>query len=431
MKKLHVFSGLRDFFVLWGSQTLSSLGTAMTNFALIIWVYGQGGTASSITSMTICSFLPTILFRFIAGTFADRWDKKWIMLVSDLLAACGTLTILLLHSLSSLEIWHLYVINFLLSLMNSFQVPAANVATGLLVPQEQYTRVSGLQSFAGSVVSILAPALGSVLLALGGLNVVLLFDLASFAVAFLTLLFSIQIPDGQQGGGQVPEPFWKSCMEGIRFLRNNAAVWRLILFFAAVNFLAKLGNDGMLPPFVLGKTDGDQNALGLVQSAVALGILAGSLFVTLMRPAKRKTTAIFVSCAITFLTGGVLLGLSGSLPLWMAASFASYVPVAILGANLTVIMRTRVPVQLQGRVFSARDTIQNGTIPLGLFLGGVLADYVLEPFMGTPSPVQQVLSSLFGTGKGAGIAVLFFIVGSLGAVMSIVALRNPLYRELD
>ena len=115
----------------------------------------------------------------------------------------------------------------------------------------------------------------------------------------------------------------------------------------------------------------------------------------------------------------------------MAASFASYVPVAILGANLTVIMRTRVPVQLQGRVFSARDTIQNGTIPLGLFLGGVLADYVLEPFMGTPSPVQQVLSSLFGTGKGAGIAVLFFIVGSLGAVMSIVALRNPLYRELD
>ena len=152
MKKLHVFSGLRDFFVLWGSQTLSSLGTAMTNFALIIWVYGQGGTASSITSMTICSFLPTILFRFIAGTFADRWDKKRIMLVSDLLAACGTLTILLLHSLSSLEIWHLYVINFLLSLMNSFQVPAANVATGLLVPQEQYTRVSGLQSFAGSVV---------------------------------------------------------------------------------------------------------------------------------------------------------------------------------------------------------------------------------------------------------------------------------------
>ena len=431
MKKLHVFSGLRDFFVLWGSQTLSSLGTAMTNFALIIWVYGQGGTASGITLMTICSFLPTILFRFIAGTFADRWDKKRIMLFSDLLAACGTLAILLLDSLSSLKIWHLYIINFLLSLMNSFQVSAATVATGLLVPREQYARVSGLQSFSGSVVSILAPALGSVLLAFGGLKIVLLLDLASFAVAFLTLLLFIQIPDARQDAGKNPEPFWKSCTEGIRFLRDNTAVWRLILFFAAVNFLAKLGNDGMLSPFVLGKSGGDQNALGLVQSAAALGILAGSLLVTFMRPAKRRTAAIFFSCAVTFLTGGVALSLCRSLPLWMAASFASYVPVAILGANLTAVMRTHVPVPLQGRVFSARDTIQNGTIPLGLFLGGVLADYVLEPFMAAPSPVPQALSLLFGAGKGAGIALLFFIVGTLGIVMSVVALKNPLYRELD
>lgn len=159
MNKLKMFSGLRDFFVLWSSQAVSNLGTAMTNFALVIWVYNQKGTASSITIMTICSFLPTILFRFVAGAIADRWDKKRIMLLADLMAACGTMTVLVLYSLSALQVWHLYVINFLLSFMNAFQSPASYVATSLLVPKEQYVRVSGLQSFSGSIITILAPAL--------------------------------------------------------------------------------------------------------------------------------------------------------------------------------------------------------------------------------------------------------------------------------
>ena len=86
MKIKNKYSGLRDFFILWSSQAVSELGTAMTNFALIIWVYSQEGTAFSITFLTLCSFLPTILFRFIAGAIADRWNKKRIMLLADLMA---------------------------------------------------------------------------------------------------------------------------------------------------------------------------------------------------------------------------------------------------------------------------------------------------------------------------------------------------------
>ena len=162
--KTNLFKGLRDFLILWGSQAVSSLGTAMTKFALIVWVYDQKGTASSITLLSVFSFLPSILFCFIAGTIADRWDKKRIMLIADLLAACGTVIVLVLYSLSALEIWHLYIINFTLSFMNAFQNPAAYVATSLLVPKEQYVRVSGLQAFSGSVITILAPALGSAVL---------------------------------------------------------------------------------------------------------------------------------------------------------------------------------------------------------------------------------------------------------------------------
>ena len=101
---------LHSFLLLWGSQTVSQLGTAMTDYAVIIWVYSQKGTASSVALLTVCTFLPTIFFRFVAGSMVDRQNKKRIMLIADLLAACGTLAVFTLHSTDVLRIWHLYII---------------------------------------------------------------------------------------------------------------------------------------------------------------------------------------------------------------------------------------------------------------------------------------------------------------------------------
>lgn len=167
-------------------------------------------------------------FRFIAGTLADRWNKKRIMLLTDLAAACGTITVLVLYSFSILRIWHLYVINCLLSFMNAFQTPASFVATSLLVPREHYTRVSGLQSFSGSVVSILAPALGSCLLAFGGMTMVLVCDLVSFSVAFFVLLFFIRIPEIEHTEEKNRESFLRSCLDGIHYLWEHTALLPLI-----------------------------------------------------------------------------------------------------------------------------------------------------------------------------------------------------------
>lgn len=431
MKKVNLFLGLRDFLVLWGSQFVSTLGTAMTNFALIVWVYGQKGTASSITLLSVCSLLPSILFSFIAGTIADRWDKKRTMLVTDSFAVFGTITVLALYLMADLQIWHLYIINFLLSFMNAFQGPASYVATSLLVPKEQYVRVSGLQAFSGSIVTILAPALGSAVLAFGGLEMVLIIDLTTFTVAFSILLLFIKIPTIKRGTEEIQESFLKSCMAGIRFLKEHVALLRIILFFAFINFIAKMGGYGMMPALILSRTNSNQVSLGIVEAAVGIGTLTGSILVTLMKPAKSRVSVIFFACGISFLLGDVGQSLTHTLPLWIAAAFVSNVPMAFLNANLTAVMRTNVPIEMQGRVFSARDTIQYSTIPMGLFLGGVLADYVFEPFMAVESPIQGVLSFLFGMSKGSGIAIMFFIVGIIGCVTSFLCLRNPLYRSLD
>ena len=147
-----------------------------------------------------------------------------------------------------------------------------------------------------------------------------------------------------------------------------------------------------------------------------------------MKPAKNKPRLIFLTCALVF-TGNVVLSLSSRPWIWCTAVLYSYMAAAMMGANLTAYVRERVPIEVQGRVFSAKDTLQNGAIPLGLFLGGVLADRVFEPFLAAESPGRHALAPLFGTGKGAGIAVLFCIVGILGTVLSLICLSKPVFRQ--
>ena len=428
MKK-HSFKQFHSFLLLWGSQTVSQLGTAMTDYAVIIWVYSRKGTAFSVTLLTVCTFLPTIFFRFLAGSVVDRQNKMRIMLTADILAAWGTLAVFILHSAEVLQIWHLYVINFLLSLMNAFQEPASFVAVSLLVPKEHYTLAGGLQGFSGAAVSILAPALGALLLACGGLNLVLIVDLTTFAVAFLVLLFLIRIPETEREKPR-KEPFSETCLTGIRYLKDHTAILRITLFLAVINFLAKLGNDGMLSPFILGRTGNNQAVLGAVQSSVAVGLLAGSLLTTLIEPAKKRIPLIFITTGLIF-SGNIILSLTSQPWLWCAASVWSYLLAAVMNVNLDTVMREKVPLEMQGRVFSAKSTLQNFTIPPALLLGGLLADTVFEPLMLAESPIQQAMSGLFGTGKGAGIGLMFFIIGIAGMLISFTRVRKPVYRELD
>lgn len=431
MKKFKNNTGMRSFLILWGGESISLLGSALTKFALILWAYQQQGTASSITFLSFFTYLPSILFCFIAGTLADRWDKKKIMLVSNFVAAMGTLTIFILFSLGNLYIWHLYVINFVLSFMAAFQNPAANVAVSMLAPKEQYVRVSGLQSFSNSLVNIISPALATALFAFGGLKIIFAIDLFSFGIAILSLMLFIHIPHIRVDERKKEQTFLKSCFEGLNFLKEHKALLRIILLFSFINLLAYLTGFGILPAMILARTGDNQPVLGLVSSFIGIGTLVGSIIVTMIKPAKRKTRVIFHSLAISFVLANVLWAVGNNAWIWVFAAFAGNLPLPFVTANMTTIMRTNVPEQMQGRVFSTRDTLQFFTIPLGLFFSGILADKVFEPFMGKASPIQQFLSIVVGTGKGSGMAVMFLITGIAGFLVSLLALLNPVYKELD
>ncbi len=422
---------MSGFVTLWIGQSISTLGSAMTNFALIIWIYSQKGTATSIALLTFCSYLPSILFCFIAGTLADRWDKKKIMLLSDLVAAIGTATVFTLFLLDSLEIWHIYLVNFLSSFMNAFQSPASYVAVSLLALKEQYTKVGGMQAFSSSLITILTPALATAVLSFGGLTAIFLIDLASFSFAFLSLLFLIKIPK-LPAEEKKELPFFKSCQKGLAFLFAHKPILRIILFFTFINLIAYAGGlGGILPAMLLSRNNGGEAALGFVSAAIGVGALIGSILVTFSKPPKSRTKTIFFACGISFLLCDPVWAF-GRVPwLWALFGFLGNIPLPFLNANLSTVMRRKVPPEMQGRVFSARDTLQYCTIPLGLFLGGYLADNVFEPLMMGDSALKGFLCSLVGPGKGSGIAVMFILTGIIGIVASLIAYCNPIYKPLD
>lgn len=405
------FSECRSILLLWSTQALSNLGSAMTNFALVVWSYSQFGSALTTALLTVCAYAPYVLLSIFAGALSDRWDKKKTMLICDALAALCTLGVLALLVTGRLRIWHLYLNNALNGLMNTVQQPASEVAVTLLTPRAHYQRMGGLQAFSRSLVSLLTPALATALYTLVGLEAVIFFDLGTFALAAVCLLFFIPIPRQEEKGGP-PEPLLAAAREGLGYLKTHRGVLDLILFLAVINLTASMF-EAALPALLIPK--GGEEALGLVQTCTGLASLAGgALAVALPRP-KSRVRVICNSLLFSMSTENFILAFGRGLPAWCIGAVLGWLFIPLMNANMDALFRETIPAHIQGRVYSARNTLQFFTIPVGYLLGGWLVDAVFVPFMAAQAP-DSLWVGLFGAGKGGGAALFFLVIGAFGAL---------------
>ena len=215
---------LKTFMILWSTQSLSQLGSTMTNFALTLWLYQKTGSALQTALLSICSYAPYVVLSIFAGALSDRWDKKKTMLVCDTLAACCSVAVFVLLKTDSLAPVHLYLLNAVNGLMNTVQQPAGDVAMTLIIPKKHYQKTSGMKSFSNSLITIMNPVLATTLFSLFGINVVIAVDFCTFAVAFVTLLFGIRIPKVQYADGEKKEDMFRCPVCGLELPeRQNTA----------------------------------------------------------------------------------------------------------------------------------------------------------------------------------------------------------------
>lgn len=403
--------------MLWSTQTLSALGSGMTSYALVLWLYLRSGSALKTALLSVCSYSPYVVMSIFAGALSDRWNKKHTMLVCDLLAALSTVIVFVLIKTDSLTAWHLYVLNALNGLMNTIQQPAGEVAATLLIPKGNYQKTSGLRSFSQSLNSILTPILATALYAFAGMDWVIVVDLSTFALAFFMLLLFIHIPESD-APKQAEEKLLTAARKGIVWLRENPLVLTLILYLACINLVASI-YDAALPAMLLSKQNGGETVLGIVNTCVGIATLAGSVLVTLLPAPKNRVKVISFSLLLSMSSENFLLAFGKTPLVWCIGAVLGWLFIPLMNANLDVIFRSSIPVDMQGRVYSCRNTLQFFTIPIGFLLGGLLVDKVFEPLMAA-QPANSLLISLFGENKGSGAAMLFFIIGIAGVLVCLI-----------
>ncbi|MBE6880371.1 MAG: MFS transporter [Ruminococcaceae bacterium] len=415
---MKILKELKSFIILWLTQSFSALGSAMTNFALVIWLYNRTGSATQTALLTVCSYAPYVVMSIFAGAISDKWNKKAVMLTCDSIAAICTISVFLLIKTDMLEIWHLYILNAVNGIMNTVQSPASDVATTLLIPKKHYQKASGMRSFSNSLVSILTPIFATALVSLAGIETVIFFDLLTFAIAFIILLFFIRVSE-VEGKEDKKEPIWKAAKSGISYLKGNKGILWMILFLSAINLISSFYN-AALPAMVLSKSD--ETSLGMVTATVGIATLVGSVIATLY-PKPKSRIKVFCNCLfISMSTENFLLALGSNTFVWCLAAVLGWLFIPLMSANYDVLFKTNVPVEMQGRVYSVRNTLQFFTIPLGYFLGGFLVDNVFEPFMADLDK-GSLLVAVFGEGKGSGAALLFFIMGIAGVLVCLIFRR--------
>jgi MFS family permease len=425
---MKLFTQKKAFYLLWGGQSLSLLGSGLTRFAIMVWAYENNGSVTDMVLLPFFACLTFIILSPFAGVVTDRRSRKWIMFFADLGSGLATLGLLLLFLNGKLAFWHLYMVEGLSGALEAFQSPAFFSSISLLIPKEEYTRSNALIGLAKSTVTMIAPALASVVLTFGGMSRVMIIDLLTMLPGILAvLLVSLPKPKESEDGARARGNFWHEFRFGFRYIFSHPGLRSITFIFIGINLFAGLTYLSILSPMILTHTDGNKIALGTVQTVMGIGGILGGLILTLWKTPRRKAALFVWSTFGSFLFCDFFTAVSRSVWSWSIAGFLSELTIPFIVSPFYSIWQEKVPGDVQGRVFAVREMLLSSPSPIGYLLGGLLADNLFEPFFAH----SNFLSPLVGWGPGTGMSAMFLFTAVLGALTGLMGILNKNIHKLD
>jgi hypothetical protein len=423
---------MRTFFTIWAGQFISVLGSGMTSFALGVWIYEQTGQATPFALTALFATLPALILMPIAGSFADRYSRRWIMILADTGSALVTAITFLLLFFGDLQIWHIYLLAFFGSSFSAFQEPAYTASVTMLVPKEQLARSSSIAQMGQAISAILTPLMAGALYGFVGLNGIILIDAVTYFFAIGALLI-VRIPQPKRvtldDADGKKTSVWQEAAFGWNYLRALPGLFGLLIYFASVNFFISFSNV-LSGPLVL--SYGSSTDLGIVQMVTGASMLVGSLIMSAWGgPKARKVPALIIFIALSS-TGLLISGLRANTFVISLGRVVLLLFVPFAAALSQAVFQVKIPPDIQGRVFAIRGMIARSMIPLAFILSGPLADNFFEPLMAEGGALANTfLGTLLGTGPGRGIGLMFIISCLFLWAESLVAYANSRIRNLE
>ncbi len=421
---------MRSFTVIWFGELISLVGSGLTDFALAVWIFQQTEQATPFAITVLFNALPPILLSPLAGSLADRWNRRWMMILADTGSALVTLSALLIVTFGHLQVWNIYLIALAGGVFTAFQEPAFTASVTMLVPKKDLARASGLSQLSQAIQTLISPALAGVLFVLIGLNGVMTIDFVTFFFAVGALLV-IKIPqpllsseDRQPRKGQV----WNDLVFGWNYLRARSGLLGLTLYSSGVNFLLNFATV-LVGPLVL--SFASASILGSIQAIMGVGFLGGSLVLSAWGGPKKKIRGIVLSLSLAAL-GLAFAGMSQS---WIALGVGMAIlvmPIPVASGASMAISQAKIAPEIQGRVFAIRTVISRAMMPLAYLLAGPLADKFFEPAMQPGGLLSNTfLGHFLGTGPGRGIGLIFVIAALVLLAVNGLVYLHPRIRNVE
>ncbi|MFB7470330.1 amino acid adenylation domain-containing protein [Kitasatospora sp. NPDC056184] len=416
---------MRRFLGVAAGQQISMIGSALTEFALPVWIYLTTGSLAQFGLLAACGLVPGILTAPIAGALVDRGDRRRIMLYGDVAAGLTQAVMLLLYLADSLQVWHAYVLIAMLSTALTFQRLAWNSAVPQLVPKRFLGRANGVVQMAFGLAQFLVPLFAVGLLSALGLGGILVMDVASYVVATGVTL-AVRFPDVMAARRR--ESVTAEIRAGFRRALGSRHFRAMLLFFAVLNiFLSPLFL--LTTPLVL--SFAPLAAAGWVSVAAGLGAVLGGLTLLIWGGPRRlrlrgvlfSTLGLAAACLVTGLRPSVW-------PVALGAFGMAYTLGLVNGVYATIV-QTKVPLRFHGRVIAVNTMVAWSTLPVGFAVVAPLGPRLVQPWIDENGALADTVGRLIGTGEGRGIGLLYLLFGLAMALLVAVCLAVPALRHFD
>jgi amino acid adenylation domain-containing protein len=408
---------LRAFYTVAAGQLVSTIGTALSAFALGVWVFQRTGRISDLALIVMLTQIPTFVLAPFGGALADRIDRRKVMLGADVVAGLTMSALVVLLALDRLALWNVCLIVGVTSVSEAFRQPAYVAATAQLVPKPYLNQANSVANLGPGLALLVGPLAGGALITLLGLPGVVVIDVLTFTVGVATLLL-VRFPD--RLFHRQEESFRAALVGGWRFVLRRRAILVQVLFLMVVNYFTAIMWVAVTP-LVLAL--GSSASLGVVTAVGGVGAAVGAVVVLVWGGTKRRTIGM-VGFVIGSGLGTVLIGVYPSVALIAVGLFVRLASMTIGNVHGISILQVKVGQELQGRVAATNIAIATLMQPLGFLSVGPLSAHVFGPLM---SGNGWLAGSAIGVGQDRGLALLMVCSGIFLAIWGALGLA---YRPL-
>ncbi|MRJ47127.1 MFS transporter [Fundicoccus ignavus] len=362
-----------------GSQALTLLGSSLVQYAMMWHITLDTESGFMMTLYIICGFVPMFIVSPFAGVWADRYDRKWLIMLSDGGIAFATFILAILYYMGYGSNTLILVMAVVRAIGGGVQSPAISAILPQIVPKEALTKVNGVNASLQAVIMFISPMLSAGLLSLTTMPNIFMIDVVTAVFAIVVLHYFLKIPARTQGSSEAQMSYWEDFKLGLRYVVTHRFLKVFFALFAVMFIL--MAPVSFLTPLQITRNYGEEVwRLSALEMIFSIGMLLGGALITRWGGFSNRMVTIAVSGVVISICT-ILMGVLT--PFWpyisMMGIFGIMMP--FFNTPSTVIIQENVEEAYLGRVFGVLGMIQTSMMPLGMLVFGPLADIVKIEWM--------------------------------------------------